>query len=79
MGRPFMNRTVESIEAERLVERIGLRLAALGQDVQVREYVMDEYLVLYVGAKGTAGEPDVMRLIAIKHQRQLGFDLPDDR
>jgi plasmid stabilization system protein ParE len=79
MGRPFMSRAAESVEAKRLVERIDVRLSALGPSAQVREYVMDEYLVLYLVADGDTGEPSLVQLLAIKHQKQFGFDVPGER
>ena len=78
MGRPFMSRTAESVEAERLVERIGPRLSTLGPGAQVREYVMDEYLVLYLVADATTGEQSIVQLLGIKHHKQLGFDMPGE-
>jgi hypothetical protein len=76
MGGRFLNRAVESVEAKRLLERIGLQLSALGPDAEVREYVMDEYLVLYLVSDGHAGDAGGVRLLAIKHHKQLGFDVP---
>lgn len=79
MGRQFMSRSAESVEAKRLVERISLRLSAFGPAAQVREYVMDEYLVLYLVSDGASGEPSMVQLLAIKHQKQFGFEMPGDR
>jgi hypothetical protein len=79
MGRQFMGRSAESVEAKRLVERISLRLSAFVPAAQVREYVMDECLVLYLVSDGTGGEPSIVQLLAIKHQRQFGFEMPGDR
>ncbi|WP_018907148.1 type II toxin-antitoxin system RelE/ParE family toxin [Variovorax paradoxus] len=76
MGRHFLKRAVESVEAKRLLERIGLQLSALGPSAEVREYVMDEYLVLYLVAGGDPGDAGIVQLLAIKHHRQLGFDVP---
>jgi len=75
MGRRFL-RAIESVEAKRLLERIGLQLSALGPNAEVREYVMDEYLVLYFVSGGDPGDAGVVRLLAIKHHRQIGFDWP---
>ncbi|MBT2336417.1 type II toxin-antitoxin system RelE/ParE family toxin [Variovorax paradoxus] len=79
MGRRFLSRAVESVEAKRLLERIGGRLSALGPDAQVREYVMDEYLVLYLVTGGGTAEPSVVQLLAIKHHKQLGFAVLGER
>lgn len=76
MGRHFLKRAVESVEAKRLLERIGLQLSALGPNAEVREYVMDEYLVLYLVSDGDPGDAGIVQLLAIKHHRQLGFDWP---
>ncbi|BEP51878.1 MULTISPECIES: type II toxin-antitoxin system RelE/ParE family toxin [Variovorax] len=76
MGRHFLKRAVESVEAKRLLERIGLQLSALGPNAELREYVMDEYLVLYLVSDGDPGDAGIVQLLAIKHHRQLGFDWP---
>jgi hypothetical protein len=78
MGRPFMGRTVEPVEAKRLVERVRLRLSAVGPSAQLHEYMLDEYQVLYLVADGATGEPSLVQLLAIKHQK-LGFDVPGER
>ncbi|MFM9428723.1 hypothetical protein RCH10_005200 [Variovorax sp. GrIS 2.14] len=76
IGRPFLDRTVDSVEAESLSERVGLRLSALGDEAQLREYVLDQYLVLYAYLRGSVDESGFVQLLAIKHQNQLGFDMP---
>lgn len=76
IGRPFMRRDVESVEAQAVVARIGKRISALGENAEVREYVMDDYVVvLYLVVDGAEGEPMMVHLLAIKHQKQLGFDV----
>ncbi|MDB5826059.1 MAG: hypothetical protein JWQ73_279 [Variovorax sp.] len=50
-------------------------LSTLHPNAQVREYVMDEYLGLYVVAEDGANASTIVQLLAIKHQRQLGFDV----
>lgn len=75
IGRPFMRRDVESVEAQAVVARIGKRISALGENAEVREYVMDDYVVLYLVVDGAEGEPMMVHLLAIKHQKQLGFDM----
>jgi plasmid stabilization system protein ParE len=75
IGRPFMRRDVESMEAQAAVARIEKQLFALGENAEVREYVMDDHVVLYLVADGAEGEPLMVHLLAIKHQKQLGFDL----
>ena len=76
IGRPFLDRIVDSVEAERLSERICSRLSARSGEAQLREYVMDEYLVLYAYFRDSVDDPGVVQLLAIKHQKQLGFDMP---
>lgn len=75
MERLFLERAVDSVEAERISRRIASQLSALARDAQVREYVMDDYLVLYVHFHTQADPSSVVQLLAIKHQKQLGFDL----
>ena len=75
IGRPFMRRDVESVEAQAVIARIGKRIAARGENAEVREYVMDDYLVLYLVADGTEGVPATVHLLAIRHQKQLGFHI----
>lgn len=79
IGRLFLERNVDSIEAERLSERIRARLLPLAAEAQLREYVMDDYLVLYAHLQDSMDEPGVVQLLAIKHQKQLGFDVPSER
>lgn len=68
MGRPFMARQPESVEAVAKLEKLKKRLAKLDGKGELREYVMDDYLVLY-GALESA-----VYLFAIKHHKQLSFD-----
>ena len=68
MGRPFMERRPESVEAVTKLEELKKRLAKLGRTGEFREYVMDDYLVLYIILESVA------YLLAIKHHKQLSFD-----
>lgn len=68
MGRPFMERQPESIEAVTKLDALKIRLLKLDRAGELREYVMDDYLVLYA----TLGA--VAYLLAIKHHKQLTFD-----
>ena len=68
MGRPFMERQPESVEAVTRLEKLIKRLAKLDRTGELREYVMDDYLVLYVILEAVA------YLLAIKHHKQLSFD-----
>ena len=66
MGRLFLNRPVCSVE---VANALALLYTKLG-DGEVREYVFDDYLVLY------ARLDQVIYLLSIKHHRQLSFDFP---
>ena len=69
MGRPFLAREARSVEASNTLEALRAKLSALTPDAEaLREYVMDNYLVLYVQIDGN------IHLLAIRHQRQLSFD-----
>ncbi|OUM00599.1 type II toxin-antitoxin system RelE/ParE family toxin [Variovorax sp. JS1663] len=78
IGRPFLRRDVESVEAQAVAARIAKRLSALGETAEVREYVMDDHVVLYLVVDGAEGEPTMVHLLAITHQKQLGFDVSAD-
>lgn len=67
MGRPFMNRPVKSIEAVNAVTALQAKL----QDGELREYLLPDYLVLYVRYAET------VYLLSIKHHRQLSFDFSE--
>ena len=64
MGRSFMNRSVNSIEADNALTALQTKL----QDGELREYLLPDYLVLYARYAGT------VYLLSIKHHRQLSFD-----
>lgn len=69
MGRPFLNRAVGSVEATNALAALRVKLEALmGQPDGLREYVMDNYLVLYALIDGN------IQLLSIKHHRQLSFN-----
>lgn len=65
LGRDFMARAPASAEGELLHTRVRKLLAG----GELREYILDDYLVLYLleGAD--------LSLLAIRHHRQLSFDL----
>ncbi|MGQ0809996.1 MAG: type II toxin-antitoxin system RelE/ParE family toxin [Nitrospiraceae bacterium] len=65
-GRSFLNRVIKSSKAEALTKDLR-RL--LKKDDDLREYLMDDHLVLYVVRY------DRIVFLAIKHHRQLSFDL----
>ena len=65
MGRSFLSREIQSVESQGVVERLKTRIG----HGEIREYLIDEYLILY------ALIGDVVYLLSIRHHRQLSFDL----
>ena len=65
MGRSFLERVPGSVEV--VAAQTALRARLVGADL--REYLLKNYLVLY------ALEGDVIHLLALRHHRQLSFDL----
>ena len=74
MGRAFMSRQPESIEAQKLHEKLQAKMEAYEQPADMREYVMTDYLVLYAILEGAANKPSTLYLVSIKHHKQLSFD-----
>ena len=69
MGRSFMSRQPRSVETTNALATLRAKLLALTTDPEaLREYVLKDYLLLYVQIGGT------IYLLAIRHQRQLSFD-----
>ena len=68
MGRPFLDRPALSIEAMSRVEKLRAQLNSLGSSADIREYVLNHYLVLYALRETT------VYLLSIRHHRQLSFD-----
>lgn len=67
IGRDFMSRSPQSAKGRSLRKRVT---ALLGRAAELREYILDDYIVLY-GIDGAE-----LAVLAIKHHRQLSFDLP---
>jgi len=65
-GRSFLGHTIKSAKAKTLTKALR-RLLNKGDDL--REFVTDEYLVLYLVRRGQ------VIFLAMKHHRQLSFDL----
>ncbi len=65
-GRSFLAQPLRSIEGQNLSERLA---ASLAQGDDLREFIVDDYLVLYLVRKRR------IYFLAIKHHRQLSFDL----
>lgn len=74
MGRPFLSRQPDSVEAQARYERLQTKLASADQPAAMREYVMTDYLVLYAVLGPAAGTASTIYLISIKHHKQLSFD-----
>ncbi len=74
MGRSFMSRRPESVEAQRQFERLYAKMMAYQQPADMREYVMTDYLVLYAVLGATVSRPSAIYLVSIKHHKQLSFD-----
>jgi plasmid stabilization system protein ParE len=69
MGRPFFSRACGSVEATNALAALRVKLAALIADPDaLREYVMNNFLVLYALIDGN------IYLLSIKHHRQLSFN-----
>jgi len=67
MGGDLLRRTPRSVEASALARRLA---SELDEGESVREWVLEDHLVLYLES------PDAVWLLAIRHHRQLGYDLP---
>ena len=69
MGRPVLERPVRSIEVANSSEGVQRDLAAISSAAELREYLLSHYLLLYI----VDGEQ--LKLLSIRHHRQLSFDL----
>ena len=72
MGRDFLQRQPESIEAQARLQKLDALLRTWGastQNAEIREYVMTDYLLLYALADV------VIHLLAIQHHKQLSFNI----
>jgi hypothetical protein len=67
-GRSFLNRAIKSAKAKALTKELR-RLLKKNDDL--RECLMGDYLVLYLV------RPNRIVFLAVKHHRQLSFDLKD--
>lgn len=65
-GRSFVTHPVKSTKAKVQHKELA---KLLGKGDDLREFVMDEYLVLYLVRR------DQAIFLAVKHHRQLSFDL----
>lgn len=69
IGRDHLARSADSMEAQFRREAVIESLSALHAAGSIREYVLAYYLILY------ARLPETVHLLAIRHHRQLDFDL----
>ena len=69
MGRSFLSRPIRSVEVSNGIDVLHGKLAILGGDAELREYILHHYLMLYA----LAGSE--VFLLAIRHHKQLSFDL----
>ena len=67
MGPPLLSRKATSVEEASKQGQLKHRLARFA-DGELREYVLQEYLVLY------AHLDETIYLLSIRHHRQLSFD-----
>lgn len=65
-GRSFVHREVRSTKAQSLTKELR---KFLSKEDDLRECVMDDYLVLYLVRRNQ------VIFLAVKHHRQLSFDL----
>lgn len=68
MGKSFLERSIRSVETSNALARLVAQCNALGQDAEVREVGMADYLLLYALIDGT------VYLLSIRHHRQVSFD-----
>jgi plasmid stabilization system protein ParE len=65
-GRSVLAQPIRSLEARGYVKRLRSLLRA---GDELREFILDDYLILYLV------RPAQVAFLAIKHHRQLSFDL----
>ena len=65
-GRSFLAHTLKSEKAKSLTKALH---KLLNKEDDLRKFVMDDYLVLYLV------RPHQVVFLAVKHHRQLSFDL----
>jgi plasmid stabilization system protein ParE len=70
IGRPFLQQRIGSVEVTAAAAALKRKLRALTpQTDALREYLLKHYLLLYAHVGNT------IYLLAIRHHRQLSFDL----
>lgn len=68
IGKSFSGWHANTLEAMTRLERLQVRLSALHPAAQVRQYTIEDYLILYAVIAG------IVYLLAIRHHQQLSFD-----
>jgi hypothetical protein len=69
LGRPFLDRAPQTLQAKQKTQALRKQLAALAQEAEICEYVMTDYTVLYALISSS------IYLLAIKHHKQQSFQL----
>jgi plasmid stabilization system protein ParE len=70
MGRPFLDRSMRSVEASNRMDQLQAKFQAIAPNGEIHEYVMKDYLLMYARIN------TAVDLLSIRHHRQLSFDLP---
>jgi hypothetical protein len=70
IGRNFLGVRAGSVETTQALGKLREQLTSISEVADLREYVMQHYLVLYLVA------PSGIYLLSIRHHQQLSFDLP---
>lgn len=69
LGRPFAKRHPQTVQAQEKLQAVNAQLAKLSMNAELREYVLSDYTALYALVENN------IYLLAIKHQKQLAFDV----
>ena len=69
MGRSFLERPVRSVEVSRGLDELQGKLHGIGDNAELREYILTHYVLLYARLNET------VHLLSVRHHRQLSFDL----
>jgi hypothetical protein len=69
LGRSFTERQAQTLQAQQKMQAVAVQLAKVAADAELREYVMTNYTALY------ALIANAIYLLAIKHHKQLTFDV----
>lgn len=69
LGRPFAERHPQTVQAQEKLQAVNTQLANLATNAELREYVLSDYTALYALVENN------IYLLAIKHQKQLAFDV----